>query len=353
MPQLIPVRKGEELNLSRLESHLRQTIPNLPESSLMVKQFGAGASNLTYELTIGSWEAVLRRAPLGKVAAKAHDMEREFHVLASLYDQFPLAPKPLYYCPDESIAGKPFLLMERKYGVLLESELPNGMEVTEEAGIRLSEQMLDTLVKLHHVDYRGSKLEEISKPVGFMERQVHGWIGRFDRAQTDEVKAFPELKKWLISHIPISQDATVIHYDYKFNNALFSDDLSHMTGLFDWEMATIGDPLADVGAAMSYWVEENDPDILKMGFGKPPITTKSGFFTRNEFIQRYAQKSGRDVSGIHYYLTFAYFKLAVICQQIYYRYKKGQTNDSRFRKFGEFAEALIEHSWTTAKLGGK
>jgi aminoglycoside phosphotransferase (APT) family kinase protein len=352
MSDTIPVRKGEELNEEAVKLFLIENIPDLPkEQFLKINQFGTGASNLTYELKMGDWEAVLRRPPLGPVAPKAHDMKREHAILTALHPLFPLAPKPYLFSEDEKVVGSPFLLMERKHGVLLNTEFPPNVHPTEELGSYLSEKMVDTLVQLHQVKYEGTVLEKLSNPVGFMKRQVHGWINRYMRAKTDHIVEVEKITNWLINHIPETQYATVIHYDFKFNNTLFSKDLKEITGLFDWEMTTVGDPLADVGAALSYWIEANDPDLLKNGQGNSPITVNKGFYTRNEFIERYANKSGRDVSQIHFYLTFAYFKLAVICQQIYYRFRKGQTNDTRFKHFNLYVKTLIKHALSiTQKL---
>jgi aminoglycoside phosphotransferase (APT) family kinase protein len=175
-----------------------------------------------------------------------------------------------------------------------------------------------------------------------MERQVNGWIGRYERAKTDEIEGVEELKKWMADHIPASSKPAIIHYDYKLNNVMFDyDDVSKMVAVFDWEMTTIGDPLADLGCALSYWVQEDDSDVLKNGMGTLPLTVLPGFASREQFIETYAIKSGRDVSQIHFYLTFAYFKLAVILQQIYYRWKRGQTKDERFARFGNHIRSLI------------
>lgn len=346
---VIQVRPGEELDQVKLLDFLRTHIEDLPEGELKIRQFGAGHSNLTYALSIGNWEAVLRRPPLGPVAPKAHDMEREFRILSSLHEVFPAAPKPYVFSDDSEIVGSPFFIMERRHGVVIDTEFPAGIEPTEELGKKISELMVDTLVSLHAIDYGKTALSELAKPEGFMERQVSGWIGRYERSKTDDINEIEELADWMQKHIPVSSAPSVIHYDFKLNNAMFSEDFSEITGLFDWEMATVGDPLADLGAAMSYWIEKDDPELLKKGFGKAPVTVKEGFYTRQEFIRRYAEKSGRDVSDIHFYLTFAYFKLAVICQQIYYRYRNGQTKDSRFAHFGEFVKSLIQHALSTAK----
>ncbi|TFE00670.1 phosphotransferase family protein [Jeotgalibacillus salarius] len=336
------VKEGEGLDLGVLETFLRRKL-DLPDGTLDLKQFWAGHSNLTYQLTIGDWEAVLRRPPLGPVAPKAHDMNREFKILSELQPLFSPAPKPVLFSDDESIVGSPFFIMERKRGIVLDTSFPEGVEVTPEICRGLSQTMVDRLVELHAIDYTKTGLVEISNPDGFMERQVHGWIGRYERAKTDEIPEAERLQQWMMEHIPVSQAPTVIHYDYKLNNAMFTDDLTEMVGLFDWEMSTVGDPLADLGAAMSYWIQHDDPHLLKHGLGKPSVTVNEGFMTRNEFIEAYAKKSGRDVSNMDFYLTFAYFKLAVICQQIYFRYQKGQTNDQRFAHFDQFVKTLLVH----------
>ncbi len=297
---------------------------------------------MTYALRIGDWEAVLRRPPLGPVAPKAHDMAREYKILSKLHPVFPLAPKPFLFSDHEEIVGSPFFLMERRYGVVLDPGFPEPYTPTRELCQQISQTMVDRLVELHSIDYQAAGLGEIGYPEGFMERQVHGWIGRYERAKTDEVPGVDELKRWMVDHLPVSPPPAVIHYDYKLNNVMFdAADLSQMVAIFDWEMTTIGDPLADLGCALSYWTQEDDPDVLKQWRGKPSVTLLPGFMSREQFIEAYAKKSGRDVSQIHFYLTFAYFKLAVIIQQIYYRWKKGQTQDERFAAFGDFARSLL------------
>lgn len=345
----IPVRTGEGLDVQKLEQFLRKNIKGLPEGSLQIRQFGTGHSNLTYDLRIGDWEAVLRRPPLGPVAPKAHDMEREHRILSALHPVFPTAPKPYVFSDDPDIVGSPFFIMERRHGLVLDTSFPEGIDPTPELCRQLSEKMVDTLVELHAIDYRKTPLANLAKPEGFMERQVHGWIGRYERSETDNVEGVDELKSWLIANIPESPDPTIIHYDFKLNNAMFSDDFSRLNGLFDWEMTTVGDPLADLGVAMSYWIRPDDPELLKFGMGKPPVTVLDGFYTRQEFIDRYGEKSGRDVSNMKFYLTFAYFKLAVIIQQIYYRYKQGQTRDERFAHFNRFVDSLIRHASAVAQ----
>jgi aminoglycoside phosphotransferase (APT) family kinase protein len=345
----IPVRVGEELNLFVLEKFLREKIKALPGSKLEISQFSAGHSNLTYQLKVGDWEAVLRRPPLGQVAPKAHDMEREYKILSQLSPIFSVAPRPFLFSNNVDIVGSPFFLMERKKGIVIDTYFPEGIKVTDELCHHLSEVMVEKLVELHAIDYKQTTLAEISKPEGFMERQVHGWIGRFERANTEEIDVMESLENWLIDNLPKKHESAIIHYDYKFNNAMFNEDLSEMVGLFDWEMTTVGDPLADLGVAMSYWNQVDDPKLLIKGLGITPVTAiYEGFLTRKEFIELYAKKSGRDISNFNFYLTFAYFKLATIGQQIYYRYKKGQTNDPRFANFNKFVKNLIIHAANVA-----
>lgn len=344
LKETVSVRPGEELDAVTLKRFLQNHFEDLPSGPLQIEQFGAGHSNLTYLLKIDDWEAVLRRPPLGPVAPKAHDVEREYHFLSELHPVFRAAPKPLLFSDEPAIVGSPFFIMERRQGIVLDTEFPSDVTVSKALCQRISEKMVESLVDLHAIDYKQTGLTDMVKPEGFMERQVHGWIGRYDRSKTDDIAGVDVLKDWMIHNLPVSSAPTIIHYDYKLNNAMFSKDFTQMIGLFDWEMATVGDPLADLGAAMSYWIQGDDPELLKRGLGEPPVTVREGFLTRQAFIELYAEKSGRDVSQINFYLTFAYFKLAVICQQIYYRWKKGQTKDPRFAHFNHFVKSLIEYA---------
>ncbi|MGX9134766.1 phosphotransferase family protein [Rummeliibacillus sp. JY-2-4R] len=346
--ETIPIRKGEELDCHKLETYLKEKIPNLPCAELEIRQFGAGKSNLTYEIKIGSWEAVLRRPPLGVLAPKAHDMKREYTILNGLHTHFNKAPEP-YLLAEENILGSPFFIMERKHGIVLDTKFPESIQITKSLCRQISEKMVDTLVDLHNIDYRKTKLKEMTRPDGFMERQVHSWIKRFEKVQTENIKGLNQLKSWMITHIPKSPNPTVIHYDFKLNNSMFNHDFSEIVGIFDWEMTTVGDPLIDLGVAMSYWIQEDDSELLKREMDvEKSITSHPGFMTRQEFIESYAKKSGRDVSNMHFYLTFAYFKLAVICQQIYYRYYLGQTVDQRFAKLNEYVRNLIYYANETS-----
>lgn len=344
----IPIRQGEELDSAAIEKYLRSHLSNLPAETLTIEQFSFGRSNLTYQLKMGEWEAVLRRPPLGPVAPRAHDMEREYKILKEISPHFGPAPKP-YLFADESVIGAPFFVMERKHGIVLDTDFPEGIIPTKEICRNLSETMVDHLVELHSIDFTKTRLIEMTKPEGFMERQVIGWIRRYERAETDIVEGVERLKQWMLSNVSESDTHAIIHYDYKLNNSMFNEEMTKMAGLFDWEMTTVGDPLADLGVAMSYWIEPDDSELLKKGLGKTPITATSGFLTREEFMERYAVKSGRDLANMNFYQTFAYFKLAVICQQIYYRWKKGQTKDDRFAHLDAFVSSLIQYALYTAE----
>lgn len=338
---VIDVRKGEDFDRAKVKAYLMKQL-DLPDEPLEVKQFSSGSSNLTYLIRIGEWEAVLRRPPIGPLPPKAHDMKRESALLTKLYPEFNLVPKPYVFCDDESIMGVPFYVMERKRGILLNDTFPEDVQVTEQTGEDISRAFIDTLVKLHEVNYKKAGLDSFAYPEGFLERQVHGWTKRFLRVKTDETPRFDEVSKWLADNMPKTQYVSVIHNDYKLNNMLLSLDFQKVTAVFDWEMATVADSLFDLGISLGYWVQQDDPEFLKQML--PTVTYLPGFYSRLQLIERYANQTKRDVEHIHYYIVFAYFKLAGILQQIYYRYKMGQTQDERFATFGKRAKQLIEHA---------
>ncbi len=343
MAETIEVREGEDFDLVAVERYMREHIEGLPEGDLEVRQFPSGASNLTYLVKIGDWEGVLRRPPLGPVPPKAHDMGRESNILMKLHDAFPLAPKPNFFCDDESVMDAPFYVMERREGVVVDDEFPEGVEPTEELCSGISRMVADTLVELHAVDWQGAGLGELGRPEGFLERQVKGWISRYEKAKTDEIKEVEPLTNWLAQDVPESPPATIIHNDYKLNNLVLNpEDLTEVRAVLDWEMTTIGDPLFDLAVSLSYWIEEDDSQELKNVL--PTVTDTPGFWRRKEFIDYYAEKSGRDLSDMHWYMVFGYFKLAVILQQIYARWHNGQTKDERFATFNERVKNLILHA---------
>ena len=345
----IAVRTGEAFDLPRVEQYLRSHIEGLGEGSLQVRQFPSGASNLTYLVQIGDWEGVLRRPPFGPVPPKAHDMEREAGLLQKISPAFPLAPMPYVFCNDLSILGVPFYVMERRKGMVLNNAFPPGVTPTGELCRRISLTVVETLVQIHAVDWQAAGLSEFGHPEGFLARQVKGWIERYFRAQTDDIPQVEPLTRWLAEHVPQSPAPTLIHNDFKLNNMILdSNDLTRPVAVLDWEMATVGDPLFDLAVSLTYWVTSEDPEELQTVL--PTVTTLPGFINRAEFMEIYAQKSGRDLSSMHFYMTFAYFKLAVIIQQIYARWKKGQTQDERFAIFSSRVRDVIVYA---ARLAGE
>lgn len=355
MSETIKVREDEDFDRERVEEYVRERIEGLPEGELEVWQFPSGASNLTYLLRIGDWEGVLRRPPLGPVPPKAHDMGRESKVLARIHDHFPLAPKPYFFTDDEEVIGAPFYVMERRNGIVIDDSFPEEIEPTPQLCRRLSETVVETLARLHAVDWREAGLEEVGKPEGFLERQVEGWIRRFEKAMTEDVQGIEEvgpLTQWLSENIPESPPPTIVHNDFKLNNFILDpDDPTRVVALLDWEMTTIGDPLVDLGASLSYWIEPEDPEDLKEVL-PTVVGSRPGFLTRDEFVDLYAEKSGRDVSEVRFYLVFGYFRLAVIIQQIYARWYRGQTKDERFASFGGRVRGLVQHAHDTVQRGG-
>jgi len=350
LSETVDVRKGEDFDLEAVERYLREHIEDLPEGELEVSQFPSGASNLTYLLKIDGWEGVLRRPPLGPVPPKAHDMGRESSILSRLGAVYPLAPKPYFFCKDESVIGAPFYVMERRTGVVLDETFPEDVQPDKELCRGISRTVADTLVRLHAVDVKEAGLGDLGKPEGFLERQTEAWLSRYDKAKTEELREVAPLTDWLSQDVPQSPPPTVIHNDYKLNNLVLNpEDLTEVRAVLDWEMATVGDPLFDLAVSLTYWIEPDDPDELKAVM--PTVTVTPGFMTRQELIDRYESQSGRDLSGMHWYVVFGYFKLAAILQQIYARWKNGQTEDERFADFGERVRTLILHAENLTRTG--
>jgi aminoglycoside phosphotransferase (APT) family kinase protein len=345
----IAVREGENFDLQAMHSFLLQHIAEVTTAPLEVRQFPSGASNLTYLLRCGDWEGVLRRPPFGPLPPKAHDMKRESDILRRLHAAFALAPKPYVFCDDPTIIGASFYIMERRKGIVIDSVMPQGVAPSKENCEKLSCALIDTLAALHQVDYRSAGLSDFGHPDGFLIRQVNGWISRYDRAKTDEIEVFDRLSAWLLENIPTSKEATIIHNDFKFNNLIVAPTLDRVVAVLDWEMSTIADPLFDLGVTLGYWIQDDDPELLQSAFGS--VTKTPGFIKRREFVHRYSLQTGRDVDSLDFYLTFAYFKLAVVLQQIYYRWKNGQTQDERFAAFKDSVRNLMTHAYNVSQKG--
>lgn len=333
------VRKGEELDARALAAYLTGKIQGAA-GGLTIEQFPGGHSNLTYLLRAGANEYVLRRAPLGPVAPKAHDMAREYAVLAAVHPHFPEAPCVLHLCEDPGVIGAVFFIMDRRRGTILRDSVPPGIESQPDHPRRISDAFIDCQARLHAIDIRATGLVSLGRPEGFVERQVRGWADRWNRAKTEEMPAMETVIRWLEARLPASAEATLVHNDYKLDNVMLSEgSIDRIEAVLDWEMTTVGDPLADVGLTLCYWAWANAPAVRAAGI--PAITSRPGWHTREQFIERYAAKTGRDLSGIGYYEVLGVFKLAVIIQQIYFRFWRGQTSDERFRDFGERTKGLV------------
>ena len=336
------VRPGEELDAGKLMAYLRQHVSGLQDSAkLQVEQFPSGHSNLTYLLRVGERELVLRRPPFGAKIKTAHDMGREYQILLRLADVYAKVPRVLAYCEDETVLGAPFYVMERLKGIILRAAAPGGLELSPMLMRALSENFVDNLVEIHRVDYQAAGLGDLGRPAGYVRRQIEGWTQRYINARTDDIRDIERVAAWLAEHRPPDGDSggALIHNDYKYDNlVLSSDDLARIIGVLDWEMATLGDPLMDLGTSLGYWVDPGDPPELQtLRFG---LTTLPGNLNRRELAQRYAQQGGRDVSNILFYYVYALLKIAVIVQQIYARYKAGFTQDERFARLIDAVRAL-------------
>ena len=350
--QAVTIRTGEELDITRLQPFLQEHFTYTGPVS--IRQFPGGHSNLTYLLLLGNRELVLRRPPFGSKVRSAHDMAREYRVLSKLHPVYPLAPKALLYCDDLSILGAPFYLMEPIRGLIIRSDPPSGMPFPPGTARRLSEAFIDNLASLHALDYAAIGLPDLGKPQGYLERQVTGWIERYHNSKTHDLPEVQRISAWLTQRIPSSRDTALIHNDYKYDNIVLDPDDSAcdrttIIGVLDWEMCTIGDPLTDLGTALAYWTDPQDPPELQEIRSAP--TTLPGTLTRGQLVERYAAATGRDVGGMNFYLAFARFKVAVIIQQIYYRYAQGLTHDERFRTLPARIHTLLRASWHCAESG--
>ena len=343
------MRAGEELDLAKLEPFLRAHFPG-ERGPLTVRQYPSGHSNLTYAVSLGGKEFVLRRPPFGSKVKSAHDMGREFRVLSRLHGVYPPAPEVLCYCDDESVLGAPFYLMKPIRGVILRRDPPPELQFSADTAQRLSESLIDNLACLHRLDYEAIGLADLGKPQGYLERQVRGWIERYHGSRTHDLPEVGRISSWMNGHLPPSSDAALIHNDYKYDNVVLdSQDIAKIVGVLDWEMCTIGDPLSDLGTTLAYWIDPKDPDELqKIRWGP---TNFPGSLTRADLVQRYTKAAARDVSNMVFYLAFARFKIAVIIQQIYYRYHLGLTNDPRFASMPELIKNLLLASLRTAETG--
>jgi aminoglycoside phosphotransferase (APT) family kinase protein len=336
------IREGEEFDSASVEKFLTDSIEGLA-GPFAVKQFPSGFSNLTYFIRMGDRDMVLRRPPFGTKAKTAHDMGREYKILSALNPVFPYCPKPLAYTDDTDIIGCPFYVMERIPGIILRKNFPEGLTFSPDQAKMLCENLIDLHYKLHTLDYQAIGLGDFGKPEGYVKRQVSGWSKRYRNARTPDVPDFESVMAWLDENQPKdSAISGIVHNDYKFDNLVLNpQNPTEIIGILDWEMSTIGDPLMDLGSSLAYWIGRDDPEETQFMRFMP--TNSDGMLTRKELVDLYAEKSGRTINHIEFYYCFGLFRLAVIAQQIYYRFYHGQTKDKRFGQL-VFGVAILENS---------
>lgn len=335
-PDTAPIRPEERFDEERVAGYLRRVLPNVADDTpITFQQFPDGKANLTYAARIGDHEFVLRRPPLGPVAPGSHDMVREHKVLSVLHQAYPLAPRAIHLCTDTSVMDKPFFVMERRNGTVIRGEWPDTLPDDDATRHQVAESMIDALAALHQVDFEAIGLGDLGRPEGFVSRQVEGWTDRWQRARGDDIPAMDELADGLASEVPAPQRAALLHNDFKLNNTMV-DDRGELVAVFDWDMSTTGDPLIDLGTTLAYWeapaelaaVDPPDGVILRDAM-RPP-----------EIVERYCAATGLDGSRIDWYRAMASFRIAVIVQQIYIRYVRGQTTDDRFAPLGMIVEPI-------------
>jgi len=329
------IRKGEELDWEQLEIYLRTNLPEKTQGFMKVSQFHGGHANLTYLIKFPTSELIVRRPPFGKIAPGAHDMKREYRVLSKLYKSFPKAPRAYLFCDDTSIIGSPFVVLERKQGVVVRYELLDCFKGFENAEERLTTAMIKATAQLHTVDIEKADLTKLGRPEGFLQRQLSGWAKRYELSKIEDNKAMEETYALLSANVPTPQAVSIIHNDIKLDNCQFQpDNPDKVTAVFDWDMATLGDPLADIGSTLSYWYE---PFFEQYDM---PVALSKTFPNKEFLIEKYAEFTGFSMEHINWYHAFAYWKGAIVGQQLYGRFLNGESKDERMKKFGTSAKVM-------------
>jgi aminoglycoside phosphotransferase (APT) family kinase protein len=344
-PELAPVRDGERLDRPRLEAWLRprlaETLPDV-DGPLDVLQFPNGSANLTYLLRIGGRELVLRRPPMGQLAPGAHDMKREFKVLSRLWRRFDRAPRAYLFCDDGAVLGADFFVMERRRGEVVRTEIPEAMRGHGEVGRRIAWALVDAMAELHALDPRDCDLGDLGKPDGFVARQVAGWARRWALSRFDDSPpAMDDLHARLSSALPAPSRVSIVHNDLKLDNCQFRpDDPDRVASIFDWDMATLGDPLIDLGTLLNYWPDPADPPDASRA-SHPGLTTM-GLPARAEIVARYAARTGVDVAAVRWWEAFALWKTVVVVQQLHRRWVRGESTDPRMAHVADRIPSLVE-----------
>ncbi|HEY0660458.1 MAG TPA: phosphotransferase family protein [Lysobacter sp.] len=332
------VRSGEELDLARLDPWLKQQLPGLVGTP-KVTQYAGGASNWTYRLEYDSHDLILRRPPTGTKAKSAHDMGREFRIQQALRPVFPFVPEMIAYCADATVIGAEFYVMQRLDGIIPRKNLPRGLDLPSDQVRRLCLNVLDTMIALHRVDPHSAGLDRIGKGSGYAQRQVDGWTDRYAKARTWNVPRSTGITDWLKANLPRDERVCVVHNDFRFDNVVLDpDDPTRVIGVLDWELATLGDPLMDLGNTIAYWVQADDDFFLRSLRRQP--THLPGMLTRREVVEYYCRQTGTKIDNWAFYEVYGLFRLSVIAQQIYYRYHHRQTRNPAFKRFWLFVNYL-------------
>jgi aminoglycoside phosphotransferase (APT) family kinase protein len=340
IPGADQVRDEDRFDVDAVRAWLAERGTELADD-VVVQQFGGGASNLTYSLRDGSHDLILRRPPSGQKAKGAHDMGREYRIQDGLRDVFPLVPEMVALCDDESVIGSEFYVMERVDGIIPRRDFPPGVELDEKQTRELCTNALDVLIDLHRVDVDATPLASMNKGSGYVERQISGWSTRFRNAHTEDIGDYERVMAWLDEHQPADVASCMIHNDFRFDNiVLDADDPTRPVGVLDWEMATVGDPLMDLGGTLAYWVQDDDDEFFRM-FRRQP-TNLPGMLSRPEVVDYYCERTGHTVTPEQwrFYEVYGLFRLGVIAQQIYYRYFHKQTSNEAYAIFGPAAQHL-------------
>lgn len=324
------VRAEDDFDVAAVDAFLKAQadLTGTPQ----LRQFPGGASNLTYALSYPERELILRRPPGGHLPKSGHDMKREFTVQSKLADAFPYVPKMVAYCDDKSLIGSDFYVMEKVSGIILRKNLPAGLSFSADAAKALSTAWIERLVDLHAVDARAAGLGDLGKSEGYVERQIEGWSRRYVAARTRNVPSFKKVIAWLEANRPADVANCIIHNDWRLDNVVLSaDDPGEIIAVLDWEMATLGDPLMDLGATLAYWIEPGEKGLAERFRMQP--SNLPGMLSRAELVELYSERSGLAIDDFRFYEVYGYFRLAGIIQQIYKRYHDGETTNPRFKNF--------------------
>lgn len=344
---LKPVRQGEELNEQNLRVFFKaQNLIENKAAEIKISQFSNGFSNLTYLIEFGEKEFVLRKPPKGAVK-RGHDMSREYKVLSNLQTGFSKSPKVYAYCDDDEVIGSSFYLMEKVEGIILTTKESQKRNLAPGLYKNVSNTWLDTFVELHNLDYNKIGLSNLGKPEGYVQRQVENWGKQYLKAATMQIDEAEKVMRWMEDNQPKQYDHCLIHNDFKYDNVVFTNEnYNNINAILDWEMCTLGDPLMDLGTSLAYWLKDSDGPI-NMFFPSP--TSFAGNPSRMEIAEQYAAKSDRNTGNILFYYAYGLFKVAVIAQQIFYRYHKGLTTNEKFKHLDQMCMHMCKMAWTAVK----